>query len=225
MKKIGIIFLILNFAAIAAFAQSSSVVKELTGKVEVKAPRGAWTSALVGMTISQGTTISTGFNSTALIDLGNSVLNVRPLTRLTLEELIEREGTIQTDLFLRVGKVNAEVKSVAGVKQDFKLRSPISTAAVRGTNFGFTGFDIVVYDGKVVYLTLIGQGRSYTSGEGGGGDGYNTPESGQDSKSSSSGVNPYTTGAGGQSGNRLPGDTGLDLTGSITVILPPDMDL
>jgi len=220
MKKIGIILILLSFAAFVSFAQSSAVLKEVTGKVEVRTPGGPWTHAAAGMSISRGTTISTGFGSQALLDLGNSVLNVQPLTRLRLEELLQREGTVQTDMFLRVGKVNAEVKSVAGLKQDFKLRSPVSTAAVRGTNLEYDGFDIVVFDGDVLYLTLLGQERTYSSGEEGGGDGYGTPTSGGDSKNSDSGVNPFAAGPGGDSGSRLLAGAGLDLTGSITIIIP-----
>jgi hypothetical protein len=220
MKKIGIILILVGLVVGPLFAQSSAVIKETTGKVEVQVPGGRWTSATTGMTISRGTTISTGFNSRALLDLGNAVLNVQPLTRLRLEELIEKEGTVQTDLFLRVGKVKAEVKSVAGVQQDFKLRSPVSTAAVRGTNFDYNGFDVVVFDGTVLYLTLLGQGRSYSSGEGGGSTGYGTPGTGGDSKNNQSEVNPYAAGAGGESGSGLPGTAGLELTGSITIVIP-----
>lgn len=198
-------------------AQSSGVIKEMRGKVEVQALGGRWRSASVGMTVSTGTTVSTGFNSTAVIDLGNSILDVKPLTRLRLEELIEKEGTVQTELFLKVGKVRAEVKSTAGLRQDFKLRSPVSTAAVRGTKLDYDGFDVVVFDGDVLYLTLLGQGRSYSSGEGGGGDGYGTPASGGASKDKESGVDPFPTGP----GSRLPVGAGLDLTGSITIIIPP----
>jgi len=68
---------------------------------------------------------------------------------------------------------------------------------------------------------LLGQKRSYSSDEGGGSDGYGTPTSGGDGKNSDSGINPYTPGPGGESGNRLPGTAGLDLTGSITVVVPP----
>ena len=225
MKKIGIILILLSIVANSSFAQVSAVIKEVTGKVEIQVPGGGWTRATVGMTVSRGTTISTGFGSRALVDLGNSVLNVQPLTRLRLEELLQREGTVQTDMFLRVGKVSAEVKSVAGLKQDFKLRSPVSTAAVRGTNFDYSGFDIIVIDGEVTYLTSRGQKRTYSSGEGGGDAGDGTATSGGDSKNSDSGVNPFTAGAEGDSGSRLPAGAGLDLTGSITVFLPPDMDL
>jgi hypothetical protein len=222
MKKIGIIFILINLIIGSLSAQRSAVIKETTGKVEVQAPGGQWTSAAVGMSISRGTTISTGFGSRALLDLGNAVLNVQPLTRLRLEELIEKEGTVQTDLFLRVGKVKAEVKSVSGLQQDFKLRSPVSTAAVRGTEFDYSGYDVVVFDGTVLYLTLLGQGRSYSSGEGGGSNGYGTPGTGGDSKNSQSGVNPYAAGPGGESGSRLPAGIGLDPTASITIIIPPE---
>jgi hypothetical protein len=225
MKKIGIILILISVAIIPLTAQSSAVIKEMTGKVEVQAPGGPWTSAAVGMTISRGTTISTGFGSRALLDLGNAVLSVQPLTRLRLEELIEKEGTVQTDLFLRVGKVKAEVKSVSGLQQDFKLRSPVSTAAVRGTEFDYSGYDVVVIDGQVIYQTSRGQQRTYSSGEGGGDTGDGTALSGGDSKNKNSSINPFTAGAGGESTSRLPGTSGLDLTGSITVVLPPDMDL
>ena len=225
MKNIGIILILISFTIVPLFAQSSAVIKEATGKVEVQAPGGRWTSAAVGMTISRGTTISTGFGSRALLDLGNAVLNVQPLTRLRLEELIQKEGTVQTDLFLRVGKVKAEVKSVSGLQQDFKLRSPVSTAAVRGTTFDYSGYDIVVMNGEVIYQTSRGQGRTYSSGEGGGDKGDGTATSGGDSKNKNSGINPYTAGPGGDSGSRLPGASGLDLTGSITVVLPPDLEL
>ncbi len=221
MNRLGTILIFICLAGAALSAQSTAVIKEVSGKVELQAPQAGWVPARVGMTVSRGTTISTGFSSRALLDLGSSVLNVRPLTRLRLEELLEREGTVQTELFLRVGKVKAEVKSIAGMKQDFTLRSPVSTAAVRGTDFEYSGFDVVVLDGNVLYLTLLGQGRSYSSGEGGGSDGYRTPTSGGDSRNTNSGVNPYTTGVGGESGSRLPADSGQDLTGSITVFVPP----
>jgi hypothetical protein len=217
MKKTGIILITLGLFCGHLFAQNSGVIKEMRGKVEVQAPGGSWRSASIGMTVSQGTTISTGFNSTVLIDLGNSILDVKPLTRLRLEELLEKEGTIQTELFLKVGKVRAEVKSASGLRQDFKLRSPVSTAAVRGTKLDYDGFDVVVFDGDVLYLTLLGQRRSYSSGEGGGSDDYGTPTSGGDSKDKESGVDPFPAGP----GNRLPVGAGLDLTGSITIIIPP----
>jgi len=96
-------------------AQVQAVVKEVSGKVEVKASGAStWLPAKAGLKLAKGSFVSTGFNSTALLELGSSLLSVKPLTRMQLEELIAKEGTVSTELFLKVGKVKAEVKSGAG---------------------------------------------------------------------------------------------------------------
>ena len=221
MKNILILCTLLLLIAAPVFAQNEAVVKEASGKVEILAPPRSWTAVQVGMAVPIGATISTGFNSRAVLDLGNAVLTVSPLTRMRIEELIEQEGTVRTDLYLRVGKVRAEVKTAAGLEQDFKLRSPVSTAAVRGTDLGYDGYNVEVYDGNVVYFNLLGQSRSYGAGEGGGGTGYGTPGSGGDGKEAGAGVNPYTTGAGGTSGSGLTGGAPPIPTGGIIIVVDP----
>jgi hypothetical protein len=221
MKKTIIICILFCLAAAFASAQNEAVVKEMSGKVEIMAPPRGWTAAQVGMSMPLGATISTGFNSRAVLDLGNALLTVSPLTRMRLEELIEQEGTVRTDLYLGVGKVRAEVKTAAGLRQDFKLRSPVSTAAVRGTDLGYDGYGVEVYEGNVVYFNLLGQNRSYGGGESGGGTGYNTPGSGGDGKEAGAGVNPYTTGPGGSSQSGLSGGAPAILTGGIIIVVDP----
>lgn len=221
MNKTIIVLLIFLAAGTSLFAQSQAVLKETAGKVELQEPQGPWRPAQVGMHISLGTTISTGFNSAAVLELGNSVLRVKPLTRMRLDQLLEQGGSVQTDLFLRVGKVNAEVKSVAGLKQDFKLRSPVSTAAVRGTGFDYDAYEVTVTDGTVYYFNLLNQGRSYGTGEGGGSDGYDPPQTGDQSKDENSSVDPYAPGAGGGKQTGLGGATDSYLTGGISIIIPP----
>jgi hypothetical protein len=221
MKRLLIICSLLLMITALGFAQNEAVVKEASGKVEILAPPRGWTAAQVGMAVPLGATVSTGFNSRAVLDLGNAVLTVSPLTRMRIEELIEQEGTVKTDLYLRVGKVRAEVKTAAGLQQDFKLRSPVSTAAVRGTDLGYDGYNVEVYAGNVVYFNLLGQNRSYGAGEGGGGTGYGTPGSGSDGKENESGVNPYTTGPGGTSESGLSGGAPQVPTGGIIIVLDP----
>lgn len=221
MKKLTLIFCLFCLFHALGFAQSRAVIQEISGKVEIKSPQLGWLPAREGTTVSLGSIISTGFNSRAVLDLGRSVLRVNPLTRLRIEELIEREGTVTTDLFLRVGKVNAEVKSTSGVTQNFKLRSPVSTAAVRGTGFDYSGYDLYVYDGDVTYKNLTGQDRTYGVGEGGETSGTDTPSDSGGSKESGSTVNPQAAGAGGASSGGLSFSTGLGSTGSVTVIVPP----
>jgi hypothetical protein len=125
----------------------------------------------VGTTIPKGSSISTGFKSTALLEMGESSLAVNQLTRMTLEELARQAGVQQTNVFLRVGRVSAQVKTTTGIKHDFKLRSPVSTAAVRGTDFEYNGWLLVVTDGEVTLTSPGGSTRLVIAGEKGYTDG------------------------------------------------------
>ncbi len=219
MRKIGILFVVLLLAASLAGAQVQARVRSFTGKVEILSAQQAWVPVKAGMGLGMGTTISTGFNSTAVLELGSSVLMVKPLTRLRLNELVAREGTVKTDLFLQVGKISAEVKSAAGLTQDFKVKSPVSTAAVRGTGFGYDGYDLYVFEGTVTYTNLTGQSRSYAPGEQGSTGGYDTPADAEQKLLSDFGVNPYTPGAGNEPVNILP--VIGPAKGSITIFIHP----
>jgi len=217
MRRIGILLLVLPLAAVLAGAQAQSRVRSFTGKVEVLSAQQAWVPVKIGLSLSMGTTISTGFNSTAVLELGSSVLQVKPLTRLRLNELVAREGTVKTDLFLQVGKISAEVKSAEGLTQDFKVKSPVSTAAVRGTGFEYDGYDLYVFEGKVTYSNLTGQSRSYTPGEQGSTDGYDTPSDAEQQLLADFGVNPYTPGAGNETETTSP--LVVAATGSVTLVI------
>jgi hypothetical protein len=93
--------------------------------------------------------ISTGFRSTALIALENSTLTVRPLTRLSLEELQNIQGNETVGINLHTGRVRAEVSPPAAGKTTFTIRSPTATASVRGTAFDFDGMNLSVDEGQV----------------------------------------------------------------------------
>ena len=80
------------------FADITAVVKDVSGKVEIKSSGGLWKTAEPGMTINEGDLISTGFRSEAVLKIGPSQLIVKQLTRMELEELVEKEGTISTGL-------------------------------------------------------------------------------------------------------------------------------
>jgi hypothetical protein len=174
-------------------AQNQAVITEMRGKVEVMPQGGSWQAARVGMTVNRGATISTGFNSSAVLDLGTSVLQVRPLTRMELQELIQQGNTVSTELFLKVGKVRAEVKTGEGLTQDFKLKSPVSTAAVRGTTLEFEDLVVEVINGQVFFTNRNNQTRSLAGGEGSSTDGSSLPSTGQDEKIAGSTVDPTTS--------------------------------
>lgn len=139
------------FAPLAA--ETQVVLKNIKGKVEIKAPgASAWTAASEGMTIGTQTTISTGFDSSVTVAMDKNTVFVQPLTRMTVDKLVEDKGTVSTNCYLRVGSVKASVKSAEGVKQNFKVQSPYSTASVRGTGFDFDGLNLEVLEGLVALL-------------------------------------------------------------------------
>ncbi|MDR1106546.1 MAG: FecR family protein [Treponema sp.] len=150
-----------------AFAQSGEArFIEVRGTVEVQ-DEGApeWRAVFPGDAIGKNTVISTGFKSSALIALGDSRLSVRPLTRLALEELARRDGAEEASLYLRTGRVRAEVRAPAGLRADFTVRSPIATASVRGTSFEFGGGHLYVESGRVLLEGAGGQAVYAQAGE------------------------------------------------------------
>jgi hypothetical protein len=159
MKKIMLGLLVL-WGWRALFAQEA-VVKEIHGTVEVKAPGGAvWTPARQGQTLARGDLISTGFRSTAVLTIGGSALEVRPLTRLSLEELVRTGKDEKVNINLQAGRVRADVKPPPGGISFFTVRSPTVTASVRGTAFEFDGLRLRVEEGRV-HLSAAGGGGTY----------------------------------------------------------------
>jgi len=211
MKRLIIVAVALMLAA-SVFSQSQAILKESTGKVEVKDPGGAWRAAVVGTKLALGAFISTGFSSTALLDLGTSTLRVAPLTRMQLQDLVARQGTVSTSLFLTVGKVHAEVKKVEGLRQDFTLKGPQATAAVRGTEFDFDGLTVNVVNGVVHFSNSLGQYRDVPGGEGSSTNGSGLPTAGDQELDSHVEVVPYTSPTGG---GVLP--TGLQQPATVTI--------
>jgi len=186
----------------AVVPADEAAVLEYVGKVEIKEPGGSWTAVEKGMSFSQGSTVSTGFNSSVRLDLGASELRIKALTRMTIRELVEKEGTVTTDLYLRVGKVQAKVKPAVGLSHDFKLTSPVSTAAVRGTTFSYDGVTVEVSEGTVVLFNTVGQSRSVAPGESGQAAGSAPPQSGEETLAAATEVTTSTSpaDAGGDGG-------------------------
>jgi hypothetical protein len=153
------------------FAQEKSrvLIRETSGTVEIKAPGSTeWVPARQGESIAREAVVSTGFKSTAVIAVGNSVLFVQPLTRLTVDE-IQAAGNEQVNVSLQAGRIRADVKPPLGGKTEFTVKSPSATASVRGTAFEFDGVHLRVDEGRV-HVTggdrsgaYVGAGHSVTS--------------------------------------------------------------
>jgi hypothetical protein len=150
MKQITLIIFAL-FCAAQVFAQNG-VIKEFSGTVELKrAGQADFTPAKPGDTVTKDTVISTGFKSTALVSVGNTVLTVRPLTRLTLAEISASADSETLNINLQTGRVRVDVKPPAGTRANTTVSSPTVTASVRGTSFEFDTRSLRVLDGTVAF--------------------------------------------------------------------------
>jgi len=157
-----LVFSLLIFISPCIFGQqqNQAVIREMAGTVELKlANSDVWEAASKGQIIALDTVISTGFRSTAVIALGDSLITLRPLTRLTLLELSENQGSEKVDLNLQTGRVKAEVKTQEAGNTEFIIRSPNSTSSVRGTIFEFDTLSLVVIQGTVEFTGILGAAR------------------------------------------------------------------
>jgi hypothetical protein len=156
MKK-TFLFIFFAWAGVCVFAQNG-VIKELSGAVELKfAGADEYVPAAAGSQVMADTVISTGFKSTAVLEVGSAVIAVRPLTRLTLTEIKASQGTETINVNLQAGRVRVDVKPPAGTKASFSVSSPSATASVRGTRFDFDTKNLKVREGKVGFKGRYGQ--------------------------------------------------------------------
>jgi len=223
MRKIIALFALSLFAATLASAlENTALVKSVSGKVEYRTASDAWKTASEGMKIPIGATVSTGFDSHAVLEIGTASLEVASLTRMTIGELVERNGVVKTELRLQVGKVKAKVNKVEGIQNDFTLKSPVTTASVRGTQFDFDSVNLGVSDGIVLMTDLYGQTMLVRKGESATGTEGGQISGGSDARESDSLVSWDTSdlsGPGsrsGESGAGTGGNAGVEM-GSVSV--------
>jgi hypothetical protein len=170
-----LVFLLILPTAIFA---AEGVFTAVSGKVEYQLPGRGWQKASTGTRIPTGAMISTGFKSEASLEIDSALLLIKPLTRMRIDELVQKEGVISTDLHLRVGRVRANVKAIEGLQNEFKLTSPVSTAAVRGTSFEYDGVNVQVFSGSVRLGNRFNIGGLVSAGESGSAPGAGTPLTG-----------------------------------------------
>jgi hypothetical protein len=154
----GLAVLLCALAGGGLFAQApQALVQELRGTVEVRLSEDSpWVPATPEMRLEQSAVISTGLQSSAVILIGQSRILVRPLTRLTIEELSGLRDTEQVGLFLRTGKIRAEVTPPENGRTNFTVRSPQAVNSVRGTVFEFDTVHLTVEEGRVWFVPSIG---------------------------------------------------------------------
>ncbi len=144
-KKYFVVFILCVFylSSLLAFDAEITAVK---GKVEIKRGR-SWIKAKKGGKIKKGSLISTGFKSEMTVKIDGSVIVVKALTRLKIEDIAKKNDAVSSEVFVNVGSIKANIKPASTKKVRFKVKTPVATASVRGTS------GIISADGKLVGLT------------------------------------------------------------------------
>jgi FecR protein len=121
-----------------------------TGTVQIKPNEKAnWVAAKVGQKLGIGNFIFTGFNSNAVLQTIKAKIEVKPLTQVSIDTLVQDNSNIITDVQLKYGKVTATVDKKEDKTVLFKVRSANSTASVRGTQFTLSDDELYVKEGTV----------------------------------------------------------------------------
>ena len=166
MKKFVLTFFLITVFVFGVFSQNG-IIRELTGDVDLKpAGAAAFVRASAGETIALNTIVSTGFRSTAVIEVGSSLITVRPLTRLSLAEIQRMDNAENVNLNLQAGRVRVDVTPPTGSRANVTVRSPSATASVRGTSFEFDTINLTVDEGIVIFSGNSGSAVIVAAGAG-----------------------------------------------------------
>jgi hypothetical protein len=149
MKK-GILSALFCFISLFIFSQDISLYS-VNGLVKIKTDENAanWTVAKAGQKLALGNVIFTGLKSEAIIKTINALIEVKALSQASVKNLVETKDNIVSDVYVKYGKVKANVDKNREVKTVFKVRSANSTASVRGTIFTFGENALFVEEGTV----------------------------------------------------------------------------
>ncbi len=150
MKKVFVVLVLVTLLPLALMAEI--VAGDMSGKVEIMKPGSQkWQTLSTGDSLPKDSTISTGFNSRVQLKVNDATtVELNPLTRLSIEEAVSTPGGDQnTKLFMGSGRIRANVKKNEGKSHNFQVRTPVATAAVRGTAFDMTPRNLTVREGLV----------------------------------------------------------------------------
>lgn len=166
MKRI-FVFSICFFAiaAVSLEAAASATVVQVQGKVSIRTgSSGPWVAVRSGMTLSQGASIATGYQSAVTLRIlpTGSVVRLNQFTTVSVDALGQTGKTVNTTLRLKMGTVRAVVKNTVNERSRFVVATPVATASVRGTipevsHFPDTGTRITYLQGSGYVLSKKGR--------------------------------------------------------------------
>lgn len=143
------------------------VVLQLDKKVEVQINEGSWQPATAGLKLSEGDKIHTGFKATCMLGFPDqSVVEVQPMSMIQLDKVNVAGVQTRARLLLKTGEVKAQVNRSMGARGDFQVKTPTTTASVRGTEINRISYDEsagtqIRMGGHGLLAVLTPQGRAF----------------------------------------------------------------
>ncbi|MFZ5629941.1 MAG: FecR family protein [Spirochaetota bacterium] len=141
MKTITIKTTLLTFLALAALADihAKTVAKfeSIAGLVQYREKGGKWQNAKIGTPLTANTELQTSPTGKATLLFPNGTkVTLKPGTLAALDQYTAGSYGTQTNMSLRVGRMNADIAKVndANVRNHFRVRTPTVVAGVRGSN-------------------------------------------------------------------------------------------
>ena len=145
---------------------ASAEVVRVGGLVQVRDTiTGAWTTVRDDDVIAVGATVISGIDGYATFEIGSAVVELAPLSRVVIGERTNEGDRERTRLNLSFGTLSSRVRRSSNRGVDFRVATPLSTAAVRGTEFTFDGYELAVHEGDVAFTNRIGQHHSVREGQ------------------------------------------------------------
>lgn len=122
--------------AAAATKSLTAVFIDVSGKVQWRAKDGdPWQDAKLKDEVSAGVEIRTGLRSRSALRVGqNATVLIDAGTMLTLPAVMQEGSTLRTTCAVKHGRADFKVDEV-GMTNDFRVVTPSTTLAVRGTGF------------------------------------------------------------------------------------------
>ncbi len=150
-------FLITLFFSLNAFAAQSGIFMVVVGKVFIEKTSGELTKAKISSVVHPGEAVITDAASRAKIVMSDrNIINVLPSTKFVFEKYENEPGNKNVDLKLEKGRIRADVEEkYDGKDTKFEIRTAVSVAGVRGTQFVVSHNDsknvseVITLDGEV----------------------------------------------------------------------------
>ena len=133
MKKL-VFFITLIFALIlASEALFAKIVVEATKGEAAYKSGNQWLPLTKGLSLEEGTKISTGVKSWALINIDGDSLRIEQLTMMKIYKNQVTANNKNTHIGLKHGGLKARITKIGTLKTSFKITTPVATSSVRGT--------------------------------------------------------------------------------------------